>query len=725
MARLLARSIGAFAAAGVVLSLCSATQVLASQPSQRPAYWHPWFEIGGAHNSRDEDSTGTTGTNRGETTIFAPIRGRERTLLFGQLTTKFFDDHAKEGNLAFGYRRMMPWGFNLGAWIGGDVRNTEIDNTFWQLSGGFEALSKNVDVRLNWYGPVTGARPGSADFAELTLDGHQIYLTGGEEVGLMGIDGEIGFRVPSEYLRIDPNKFELRAYAGAYHFDSHLAEDNVTGVKGRLELSVNDVIAALPGSRLTVDYEVSHDDVRDTRHDVGLRMRFPLSGGQPARSLASLSHQQRRMLDGIERDTDIITGRSKRENVEDALTGTDFDRVAYASAATDVTTTSAAAGDNSLIIANGEIQGSQTVQRNQTLQGGGSTIAVRGRNSGLVVPFTAPGAPALLTEPTGNNSNLLLEGSNTHIAGLRIVGYGEGSGHGVEIGSDKSNVFLTNLDISWIGSSGIYAADRNQFSVMDVSIARVGEDGISVDADNTAVVTGGSISDAYYNGIDIGERNRATIRDVVIRNPGISGINIGFDNLQIDVEHVSISDAGSVGIFIISDNVGPISITHSQMIGAGVSGIFIGKRNEDVRIANVSIADVDESGIDIDEDNTVDITATSITNTGEHGIELNDGNSVVIAGSRLSDIGQSAIYNNGDTTLRIAGNTFVGSIGGDIFNFSYGTAVVETGSIGNINTTISLGGRICRAESGGAFTGTIELDGTILIDDDGQPNNCN
>ncbi|MEM9127895.1 MAG: inverse autotransporter beta domain-containing protein, partial [Pseudomonadota bacterium] len=305
------------AATVMLVTFAMAPSVSASQPSHkatdRPAYWHPWFEIGGYHNSRDEDSTGTSGTNRGETTIFAPIKGGGRTLLFGQLTAKFFDDSAKEGNLAFGYRQMMPWGFNLGAWIGGDVRRTDIDNNFWQLSGGFEALSKNVDLRLNWYGPVTAPQTGVAGFAQVQLQDNQIYMVGGEEVGLKGVDGEVGFRLPTEYLKVDPNLFELRAYAGGYHFYSDDAEDNVTGVKGRLELRVNDVIASIPGSRLTVDYEVSHDDVRDTRHDVGLRMRIPLSGGKPVQALASLSHQQRRMLDGIERDTDIVTGRSKRE----------------------------------------------------------------------------------------------------------------------------------------------------------------------------------------------------------------------------------------------------------------------------------------------------------------------------------------------------------------------------------------------------------------------------
>ncbi|MEM6499600.1 MAG: right-handed parallel beta-helix repeat-containing protein, partial [Pseudomonadota bacterium] len=510
---LLARNLIVVATA-MLVSCSAATYASASQPSHKSSTWHPWFEIGGYHNSRDEDSTGAGGTNRGETTIFAPIRGSERTLLFGQLTAKFFNDSAKEGNLAFGYRQMMPWGFNLGGWIGGDVRNTEIDNTFWQLSGGFEALSKNVDVRLNWYGPVTAPQTGVAGFAQVQLQGNQISIVGGEEVGLKGIDGEVGFRLPTELLKVNPNLFALRAYAGGYHFYSDDAEDNVTGVKGRLELRVNDVIASIPGSRLTIDYEVSHDDVRDTRHDVGLRMRIPFSGGQSVRSLALLSHQQRRMLDGVERDTDIVTGRSKREDVEDALTGTDFDRVAYADATTDVTTASTTAGDNSLVIVNGEVQGGQTLQGNQTLMGGGSTISVRGRRSGLVLPFTAPSSAGRLTTPEDDDTdNLVIGGSNTHVSGISIVGTGgSGFGSGVEFWDDKSNVYLTNLSITDSANEGISIGfDNTNIVLQNVNISDVGDDGILLFDGNRAIyIIGGTIENVGGDGIQMAMGNVVT-----------------------------------------------------------------------------------------------------------------------------------------------------------------------------------------------------------------------
>lgn len=484
--------------------------------------WTPWFEFGGFYNSRDDDGTGSFGTSRGETTLFAPITGGQRDLFFGQITAKFFSDDAREGNLAIGYRRMLQSGFNLGAWIGVDARNTEISNTFWQLSGGFEALSHNFDARLNWYGPVTEPQSGVAGFAQAQIVGTQLVLTGGREVALQGVDGELGVRVPLELAKIDPNVFELRVYGGGYYFDDSEAIRRIAGVKGRIELRVNDVIPSMPGSRLTAEYEISHDDVRDTRHEVGLRVRIPLSGSKPARALASLTGQERRMLDGLERDTDIVTVRSKAETVEDALTGTDFERVAFASTGNNVTTTSAAAGANSLVILNGAVSGPQTLQANQTLQGGGSTIAVRGLKSGTVVNFTAPGAAGSLTAPGTGNDNLTLAGSNTHVSGLTIVG--GGNENGVEVGSNKSNVFLTNLAISATGLHGINIGETNTVSVIGGSITTAGADGVHMAAGNTVSIANLAISNVGEEGLVLEDNNTVTVSNTTISNTGSFGV---------------------------------------------------------------------------------------------------------------------------------------------------------------------------------------------------------
>ena len=158
--------------------LALAQPAMAADPGSK---WRPWFEFGGFYNTED--------ASRGELVLFAPISQSSTDLLFLDARGKFFESDVREGNFALGYRHMHVSGFNFGAWVGADARTTTLDNGFWQLSGGFEALSHNLDARINWYGPATEGRPVlSAAFTEVVLRGNNILMIGGEEVALQGID---------------------------------------------------------------------------------------------------------------------------------------------------------------------------------------------------------------------------------------------------------------------------------------------------------------------------------------------------------------------------------------------------------------------------------------------------------------------------------------------------------------------------------------------------------
>ncbi|MEM7750678.1 MAG: right-handed parallel beta-helix repeat-containing protein, partial [Pseudomonadota bacterium] len=463
------------------------------------------------------------------------------------------------------------------------------------------------------------------------------------------------------------------------------------------------------------DYEVSHDDVRDTRHDVGLRMRIPLSGGKPVQALASLSHQQRRMLDGIERDTDIVTGRSKRENVEDALTGTDFERVAYADATTDVSTTSRGAGDNSLIILNGTVTDTQEVQANQTLQGGGSTIEIRGRRTGLVVPFTAPGAAGRVTEPP-DEASLEIEGSNTHVAGLTIVGAAAASGNnGVRVGNYETNVFLTDVNISDVGNAGISIGRWNEITIEGGSIARTGSNGIVARDNNSISIIGGSIKDVSENGIRIDDGNTVTIAGITIDGTTFDAIRIGEVNTSVRIHDVSISNAGLRGISIGNDNQ-TITIAGVSITTTGDDGITIGSDNVNVALESTSVVDTGESGIVIGSTLFALFDQVEISDTTEVGIEIGEFSNVVVNNSTLTDIGQNAFQIYQGSELRIANTTIAGSVGGHIFSFLSGTSTVLPDSSGNVNNVTSLGGQICNRESGGAPSGDdiAFIDGTFV-----------
>lgn len=134
-----------------------------------PGPWKPWVEFGGF---------AFTELSYGEVALFVP-RGNETTLAFLDLRGKAFDANDQlEGNFAAGVRHMLDrpllgqhW--NLGLWMGGDIRRSPSQNIFSQISTGLEALSADWDVRFNGYAPLSDSKdasPGRANF-EISGDG--------------------------------------------------------------------------------------------------------------------------------------------------------------------------------------------------------------------------------------------------------------------------------------------------------------------------------------------------------------------------------------------------------------------------------------------------------------------------------------------------------------------------------------------------------------------------
>ncbi len=743
-------------AAALILAALWTTAVSAN--SGERYLWHPWFEVGGFYNSGN--------ASRGEGILFTPLMHGQSDMLFADIRMKFFQDDVQEGNFAIGYRQMSDSGFNYGAWIGADVRDSEIGNRFSQLSGGFEALSHNLDFRLNWYGPGTDARAGGAGFTQVALTGNNIFMVGGQEVQLKGIDGEIGIRLPVEILNIDPNKFELRAFGGGYYFDDNDALKEVAGGKARVTLAMNDIIPQLPGSRLTLQYQFTYDDVRDERHEVGGRLRIPLSAPETTTALSSMSHQERRMMEGLERDTDIITAKSKRESVEDALTSVDFDRVALVNNGGSITNTSNTVGANSLLIVNGTITGAQQVQANQTVQGGGSTIQVRGRTSGTVVGFTAAGSRPTVTSGAGNI--LTLQGSNTQIAGLLVDGQGT-SGNGILGGSDRTNIVLASNAIQNTGGDGINFNDNNtNIKILDTSLSNTGSESIIFDNDNSNVtISGVTISSPNSEGIEFDRRNtNIVISNTTITNSDGDSINFDDDNTNILIENVNILNSDDDAI-VFDNNNSNIMIRNVVVTGANYEGFEFDNDNSNITIANTTLTNIDETAIEFDErntnilitgvtingvnteegifadnDNSITVVNSSILNTADQGIEVdnnntlvvrntifnnignggtndhaidvNDGNTVTIEGNQFGNISGDAIRINNNNTVGIATNVFNGPIGGQLLDVDgAGSALSGTGNVANTPIT-------CQS---GTFTGTVSFVGGTVLQDGVAP--CN
>ncbi len=239
------------ASPALALLLCSAT---ALEAGEQPQKWGTWLDGGAFYNNKDEA--------RGESTLWVPFMQSPTSVFFGEARGKLFEESQQEGNFALGFRHMYGDGWNLGLWGGYDIRSTESGSTFHQVAGGLEALSKNWDFRINGYVPLNDSNDlGSYSFSTggaptILLSGSSILMQTGinsvtstqVEYAMGGIDAEVGMRLPVEALKLDPDKLDLRVYAGGFYFDNDEADKAIVGPKLRAELRFNDVIAAAPGS---------------------------------------------------------------------------------------------------------------------------------------------------------------------------------------------------------------------------------------------------------------------------------------------------------------------------------------------------------------------------------------------------------------------------------------------------------------------------------------------
>lgn len=631
--------------------------------------WHGWAEVGGGKIT-DEDAAATL-------SVFAPVFQNGTSLLFTELGGTVSDGGFDTGHAALGFRQLQDNGINLGVWVGLDVANSDSDNTFVQSSGGFELLSEFVELRLNGHWPISDKKSADSEFAYLLTEGTSLSMVGAWEVPMPGIEAEIG----RQFNLFDQDKIALGLFAGAYRFDDDDAYEAYTGFTARAELTIDDIIGE--GTRFSAHYTYQDDDARGDDQRYGLRLRIPFgssdgndSGGSETAANGWNDYQDRAMTRRLESRHEILIGQSDEEGVEDALTETAFHRLAYVENGGSITDTSQTAGGNTLIIVNGEIFGGQEMQGDQTLLGGGETIRVRGSDSGTVLDFTAPGASAVLKMPEIGEHNLDLLGSNTHISGLSVIGNLDwtnlrGADGGIYLGSDKSNITITNVKLSEMDLAAIGGISNNShITIRDVEIHSTlvfgiafdeGNDhitienvtiGASMGPDDTRYDIGGFpnnvvTSDSFGIGIAFeAENNYITIRNATIRNVASDAIHFVGNSRHIRIEDVKIgevSEPGDIRYNIgddgiqISDGNFDVTIFDATITNVADDGIAVGDDNENVTIDQVRIGaayvpgqtnyDIGGDGIHIHDNNkSVTIRNSAIMNVGQFGIQIDEGN---------------------------------------------------------------------------------------------------
>lgn len=537
----------------------------ASEFEQR---WSSWIELGGYGGS--DDST------RAETTIFHPFLQTDTSLFFADLRGKFFVEDAQEGNFAFGYRQMLQSGWNAGVWAGLDVRNSQNDNTFYQAAMGLELLSDRFDGRFNGYVPLNTDPKAATTTATVALSGNSIFMFGGQEIPLYGIDGEVGAKLIGLNDSSTANRLhELRLYAGGFWFDSDDAAQEVAGPKARLEYRVANLVSALPGSRLTLEGEYSYDDVRESKWEVGAKFRIPIGGSTQSRTskFISLSAQERRMTEGLERDTDIVTGATGRENVQDAITNVNFDQVLQ----TDVSITpnlgvaASNAGSNTLIIVDGsagDYNSNHSMTANQTWQGGGSSINVRGLKSGIVAQFTAPGS-----RPTINNNSLTT---------LNFTDFNHLSGF---------NVNATSTTTNWSAVGDISGGSNSALTNNTISTLAANASGLLMGSGSNVLISGNTFNiagDARALSFSSNNLTGVKIDKNVINTPNGEGIFIGTSNSEFSITNNHFAQGADSFALSVSADTATVAVSNNRFAGAFSDDL--------IRLEGVNGSDITLSG---------------------------------------------------------------------------------------------------------------------------------
>ncbi|MFK7815298.1 MAG: right-handed parallel beta-helix repeat-containing protein [Gammaproteobacteria bacterium] len=602
--------------------------------------------------------------------LFVPIQQDEDSLLFGNLKVNFDDRSYKEGNAGIGVRKIYEeW--IVGGWVFYDWKESTTGNTFDQMTVGGEFLSNDWDIRANAY--VAENKIKDSDRASvIELNGNQLQARLGEERALSGVDFEVGRKLPF---------FEnSRFFVGGYHYDES-GYEKVSGPKLRFEMRFNDLplfSSISKGSHLTLGAEYTEDSVRGSESFGLMQLRIPFGGGAN-NSKRTLSSLEKRMMETVQRDDDIITNERQGDTLMPLLnpkTGQVINVVETINALTaDVAGEVATAGQNSLIIADGsqgDINvGTSTINTSpgQIIVGGGQQITLQAlKSNGSVVnmSYTPQGQRGSISRAGSGELMYVNNDDDVTIVGVDLEG-----GRPIRINNSQNiDVMNTSVLNSASNRQGVYVHNNSSVNFENVSIDNTGRQGLLMTSNSTGVFTNLKIDNSGREGVYLTSNASSVFNDLSISNTVNEGFEItastavinnadindsGREGLRIrngstvNAEGVTISKTGSEAIEV---NNSELNLSNSVIknidVNANRDGIYA-TNNSILNLDNIIIDNVTSQGIITTNNTTSAISNTKISNTGHQGLYFSGNSTTSLKDVEINNAGRQGIYSNNAT----------------------------------------------------------------------------
>ena len=633
---------------------------------------------------------GKPGTERslGQPDLLLPVLQDINDMTFlnvrGQLQFDNTDVH--EYNIGVGHRHMFQeW--ILGGYGYFDHRNTQFNNSYNQFTGGLELMSVDWAFRVNGYLPenktetmtsganATVIRPG---------DGINVQVDGVvQEKALPGVDGEVGYLLPIPWKAYRAVFDETRVYAGGYHFIGEDGFESVTGPRGRVEWRAYDLPVLGPGSRFMMGVEAQWDEPRGSQAFGLASLRIPFDVFSDKSKRKALKGLDRRMLQPVIRDVDVVTSERDLTEILPALNpagkaytlAVDVTREEY-NEAQDPDSDTYAKYEGEVVAFFIDGKGETVAGSDFTAPGGDHTAANGGKWTPIdyvskwlgegTIRYIAPGTPFTLKGGCNSDDAVVTMNPGGHLNGMIVDGTGCNSGIRVQ---DAGTYYITNSQASNATEYGLWASGADvDLTIRHSQFNNNIETGIKVD-DGVALTA--SYVEASHNGDGIETCAGGIDTTGADTNGCRHGILVSGASSILTGDHLTLNGNGTAGLWATGAGT-KVSVTDSEMSYNGFAGSDTGG----------TVGRELGTGVFAGGGPEVYLTRVRLIGNGEDGVELNNLNTFMSVKDSFFDgnVGKG-IHHSGFNGELVVDSTVIQNSGDDGIFVWEGTATIKNTQI--------------------------------------------